>query len=218
MSDAYECVCYCIRNEIRGHEATGGYSKDPDDPGGETKYGIAQRDHPGVDIAELTMDGAVVILRTEYWTYDGLTDNRVAAKLLDLAINMEGTGKCGAANPGLGRAGAIRKGDDAHGNFNLPLQVAREKIRDGGKRWCRFGAAHLPFARHAVGGRIGFGRGAGEHAQQGEMGGGNFRRLVGHTGEIFYFFGHGKIHVGLAGGEPDFAHQHVIQLDGLRGL
>ena len=97
MSDAYECVCYCIRNEIRGHEATGGYSKDPDDPGGETKYGIAQRDHPGVDIAELTMDGAVVILRTEYWTYDGLTDNRVAAKLLDLAINMEGTGKCGAA-------------------------------------------------------------------------------------------------------------------------
>ena len=97
MSDAFECVCYCIRNEIRGHEATGGYSNDPDDPGGETKYGIAQRDHPGVDIAGLTMEGAGIILRTQYWCYDGVTDNRVAAKLLDLAINMEGTGKCGAA-------------------------------------------------------------------------------------------------------------------------
>jgi lysozyme family protein len=95
--NAFESTCYVIRNEIRGFEATGGYRNDPDDPGGETKYGIAKRDHPTVDIASLTMDGATVILDSEYWAYDGLEDIRLAAKLMDLAVNMEGTGKCGAA-------------------------------------------------------------------------------------------------------------------------
>ncbi len=32
----------------------GGYVNDPDDPGGETNFGIAKRSHPDVDIANLT--------------------------------------------------------------------------------------------------------------------------------------------------------------------
>ena len=36
----------------------GGYVNDPDDPGGETNFGIAKRSHPDVDIKNLTKDGA----------------------------------------------------------------------------------------------------------------------------------------------------------------
>lgn len=46
----------------------GGYSNDPRDPGGETKYGITKRDHPNVDIASLTLDDAKEIYRVQYWT------------------------------------------------------------------------------------------------------------------------------------------------------
>ncbi len=35
----------------------------PGDPGGETKFGIDAKDHPGVDIPDLTKDGATAI----YW-------------------------------------------------------------------------------------------------------------------------------------------------------
>ena len=35
-------------------EHEGGYVNDPDDPGGETNFGVAKRSHPDVDIANLT--------------------------------------------------------------------------------------------------------------------------------------------------------------------
>lgn len=38
------------------------------DAGGETKYGIAKRYHPNVDIANLTMDQAKQIYLDDYWT------------------------------------------------------------------------------------------------------------------------------------------------------
>ena len=84
-------------NEVGPWAKTGGYRNDPSDPGGETKWGIAKRDHPTVDIASLTLQGAIDILQTEYWSYDGLEDICLCAKLLDLAVNMEGSGKFGAA-------------------------------------------------------------------------------------------------------------------------
>jgi len=45
----------------------GGYSKDPWDPGGETKYGISKRAHPEWDIPNLTMNQAKKIYFEEYW-------------------------------------------------------------------------------------------------------------------------------------------------------
>ena len=45
----------------------GGYVNDPDDPGGETNFGIAKRSHPDVDIANLTKDGAKEIYKEQYW-------------------------------------------------------------------------------------------------------------------------------------------------------
>jgi lysozyme family protein len=48
-------------------EWEGGYDNDPDDPGGETKYGIDKRSHPGVDIKNLTKDQAKDIYFEKYW-------------------------------------------------------------------------------------------------------------------------------------------------------
>lgn len=45
----------------------GGYDNDPDDPGGETKYGIDKRSHPNEDIRNLTRERAQEIYFEEYW-------------------------------------------------------------------------------------------------------------------------------------------------------
>lgn len=38
------------------------------DPGGRTRFGIAQRWHPGIDVAKLTREQAVDLLEIHYWT------------------------------------------------------------------------------------------------------------------------------------------------------
>jgi len=48
-----------------GHE--GGYVNNPNDPGGETKYGICKRDYPKEDIKNLTIDRAKEIYYKNYW-------------------------------------------------------------------------------------------------------------------------------------------------------
>jgi hypothetical protein len=45
----------------------GGYSCDPDDPGGETNWGISKRTYPHLDIKGLTRDDAAAIYRRDYW-------------------------------------------------------------------------------------------------------------------------------------------------------
>lgn len=45
----------------------GGYSNDPRDPGGETKFGICKKYHPGLDIKNLTIEQAKDIYYKEYW-------------------------------------------------------------------------------------------------------------------------------------------------------
>ena len=72
---------------LMGHE--GAYVNDPNDPGGETKWGISKRSYPDADIANLTRDQAKAIYFEDFWTrihademYDG-----VAFQALDFAIN-----------------------------------------------------------------------------------------------------------------------------------
>lgn len=52
-------------DKVIGHE--GGYVDNPNDPGGETKYGISARTYPGVDIKSLTMADAKTIYKRDYW-------------------------------------------------------------------------------------------------------------------------------------------------------
>lgn len=68
----------------------GGYVNDPDDPGGETKYGISKRAYPNVDIKNLTKDQAKEIYFRDYWTKAGLDryPQDKAIVLMNVAVNM----------------------------------------------------------------------------------------------------------------------------------
>lgn len=70
-------------------EHEGGYVNDPDDPGGETNFGIAKRYHPDVDIKNLTRQAASAIYAREYWTEPGIDKLPwpVNAKVLDVAVH-----------------------------------------------------------------------------------------------------------------------------------
>lgn len=58
----------------------GGYVNDPNDPGGETKYGISKRSYPHVDIKNLTEDDARKIFVEDYFNpYFGLFSRLNAA-------------------------------------------------------------------------------------------------------------------------------------------
>ena len=48
-------------------EHEGGYVNDPEDPGGETKYGVSKRAYPNEDIKNLTEEKAKDIYRRDYW-------------------------------------------------------------------------------------------------------------------------------------------------------
>src|SRR5574343_142624 len=52
----------------------GDYVNDPDDPGGETKWGISKRFHPDEDIPNLTADRAAEIYYDEYWVPSGASE------------------------------------------------------------------------------------------------------------------------------------------------
>lgn len=45
----------------------GGYVNDPDDSGGETKWGISKRSYPAIDIRNLAASDAVGIYQKDYW-------------------------------------------------------------------------------------------------------------------------------------------------------
>ena len=50
-----------------GGRADGAPHRDPSDPGGDTRYGIAQRWHPRLKVLELTSAQAIDVYRLEYW-------------------------------------------------------------------------------------------------------------------------------------------------------
>ncbi len=76
----------------------GGYVLNPADPGGATRYGIAQRDYPELDIRALTREQAIAIYYRDWWLrYDYADlDAPIGAKLFDLAVNMgpDHAGRC----------------------------------------------------------------------------------------------------------------------------
>lgn len=73
--------------ELIGHE--GGYVNHPNDPGGETKYGITKRTYPMEDIRNLTLERAKEIYKRDFW--DPLHGDElpwlVAFNLFDAAVN-----------------------------------------------------------------------------------------------------------------------------------
>ncbi len=67
----------------------GGYSNDPDDKGGETKYGISKKAFPDIDIKNLTRDDAKLIYKNQYWNpiQGDKLPPEVSIMIFDMAVN-----------------------------------------------------------------------------------------------------------------------------------
>lgn len=67
----------------------GGYVNDPDDPGGETKFGISKRAYPDEDIANLSEARAMQIYYEDYYSRvkaDQMPE-RIAWQVFDFGVN-----------------------------------------------------------------------------------------------------------------------------------
>lgn len=74
---------------IRLLGSEGGYVNNPNDPGGETNWGISKRSYPNEDIKNLTQERAEAIYLRDFWSRinaDKLPDG-VAYQLFDFAVN-----------------------------------------------------------------------------------------------------------------------------------
>lgn len=67
MSTAFEAAFLELMRWEVGGRPNGGYTNDPLDPGGETKYGISKRSYPELDIKALTEPQAREICERDYW-------------------------------------------------------------------------------------------------------------------------------------------------------
>ena len=69
----------------------GGYVNDPDDPGGETQWGISKRSYPDINIKELSRAQAIEIYRRDYWEPNKIASIRcqtIANKHFSFVVNM----------------------------------------------------------------------------------------------------------------------------------
>lgn len=67
----------------------GGYVNDPNDQGGETKYGISKKAYPKLNIKNLTIEQASAIYKQDYWDVckcDDM-DAQIAVVVFDAAVN-----------------------------------------------------------------------------------------------------------------------------------
>lgn len=77
-----------IIDQVIEHE--GGYVNNPHDTGGETKYGIAKRWNPEVDIKNLSLDDAINIYYNDYWKPSKAEHlpEEIRATYFDMCVNM----------------------------------------------------------------------------------------------------------------------------------
>jgi lysozyme family protein len=86
---------------VLSHEggADGSPHTDPDDPGGATRWGIAQRYHPSINVLTLTREEAVAIYRHEYW-------GKYGCGAMPFPLSVLHFDSC--VNPGPGRAAQFK--------------------------------------------------------------------------------------------------------------
>lgn len=72
---------------VLSHE--GGYVNNPDDPGGETQWGISKSAYPDIDIKSLTRDDAKLLYERDFWRPVVLVTNDSALRFqwIDGAVN-----------------------------------------------------------------------------------------------------------------------------------
>lgn len=133
-------------------EDEGGYVNDPQDPGGETKWGVSKRSYPHLDIANLTREDAKGIAKSDYWDKFGyapestlrcmLADTAYnagldrAEKLLQHTLGVEADGQFGPLSQA-----ALTERFTAQGDLALAAQFAAHRLMfytDLGT-WTRYG-------------------------------------------------------------------------------
>ena len=131
----------------------GGYSNNPKDPGGETKFGISKRFHPYLDIKSLTIEQAHDIYLREYWNLAGcesVADGRAAVLLFDIAVN-EGVS---AARSWFSAANSQPSGDlfDQLLSYRLTHYASENAVQweEFGRGWCNRAAKCLALPVVAV--------------------------------------------------------------------
>jgi lysozyme family protein len=72
-------------DRLIGHE--GGYVNDPNDAGGETKFGISKRSYPHLNIKDLTREQAKAIYLEDFWDKVGDYHPAVRWQGFDFAVN-----------------------------------------------------------------------------------------------------------------------------------
>ena len=74
--------------DTKEHRQNCGYGNDPDDAGGETKYGIAKNANPAINVTHLDFEGAKAIYYGNYWLNSKCDkmNGRLAALHFDGAI------------------------------------------------------------------------------------------------------------------------------------
>jgi len=119
-----------------GHE--GGYVNHPNDPGGETKYGVSKRAYPGEDIKNLTLDRAKAIYLRDYWSPAGCDGAPYAIRfdLFDMAVNsgVKAAVKCLQTAAGSTADGVLG-----------PNTLRAVAAMDGARLAARFNGARLQF-------------------------------------------------------------------------
>lgn len=148
-------------DRVLAHE--GGYVNDPNDPGGETQWGISKRSYPQLDIRALTRDDAKAIYERDFWrpvAAVSTLDGALRFQLLDAAVN-HGMGNAvrflqravGVADDGhvgpLTRAAVERMDDhDIHLRFLAERFEFWTKLKSFdyyGRGWVRRGAQNLRY-------------------------------------------------------------------------
>ncbi len=148
-------------DRVLSHE--GGYVNNPRDPGGETKYGIAKRSYPGVDIKALTRQDAIAIYERDFWrrVQGDKLPRPFAFQALDAAVNhgignavrwmqrAAGVADDGVIGPVTLAAVARQEPADLVLNFNaerLEFYAKLQTFDHFGRGWTRRVAANLRYA------------------------------------------------------------------------
>jgi len=122
-NDFQKALDFVLKHEVefeKGHYGDMSFvrtERDPNDPGGTTRYGIDQRSH-NVDIDKLTLEQATEIYRKDYWEKGKCTE-------LPWPISLAHFDGC--VNVGIGRATKILQTAvmvDADGIFGIQTKQA----------------------------------------------------------------------------------------------
>jgi lysozyme family protein len=77
------CIKVILRNE-------GGYVNHPNDPGGETNFGIAKKFYPEEDIKNMTKERATYLYYKDYWipmNLKGIQNEELVLQVFDFGVN-----------------------------------------------------------------------------------------------------------------------------------